>query len=301
MNLRGQLENLHLIPRVTLPLRNNSDIVCFTETGHLPNNSTLSHTALPGFACIYSEPRPYDSEHGGVAVYARANLVPHLRVGRKAPRFGMVWVTLTNPLGGRDICMCVLYLPHQTSPYYNREDKSLNFDAHISEIQSCIAAYAPLNHILLLGDLNARMGSLDDRPAWDLGEWSPEGALLEPPDAHITRSAPPRVSSDRIDNAQGRSILELMIACNLIMANGRVPGDEKGSMTFFGPNDASSLIDYFIGTPSLLLSPSGSPLPGLHLAVPSRDQRLRLPGNRPDSFFDHVPLTLSLPPATTHS
>ena len=116
----------------------------------------------------------------------------------------MVWVTLTNPRGGQDICICVLYLPHETSYYYHHVDRSLDFDAHISEIQDCIGTYAPANNILIVGDLNARMGCLDDRPVWDLGEWCPEGALLEPPDAHITRLTPPRVSPDGTATTRAR-------------------------------------------------------------------------------------------------
>ena len=124
--MRGQLGNLHLIVRKTNEIRQLSDIICLTETGHRLTNTTLSHLALPGFKCIYAEPRPYLSECGGVAVYARARFAPFLTVHKDFPELGMVWLRLENPLGGRDTYICVLYLPHQTSKYYKRENGRLN-------------------------------------------------------------------------------------------------------------------------------------------------------------------------------
>ena len=294
----GQHDNLHLLPRETLKLRTHSDIICLEETGHRLSDSTPP-PPLPGFECIYCKPRPIDPEHGGVAVYARARFVPYLDVVEDLPELGMVWLRLRNPLGGRNIYICVLYLPHQTSQYYTQENGKLDSQAHFSAIKECIAVYASLGDILILGDLNARTGTLDDRPTWELGEWSPEGALLEPPEARTARLAPPRANSDPTVNDQGRKLIKMLIACGLIIANGRVPGDEEGNKTFFGKGrDAASLVDYCIGTPSLFFSSAGEPLPGLNLTVPPKAELLRMPGK---GVFDHIPLTLTLPLSSSPS
>lgn len=53
-------------------------------------------------------------------------------------------------------------------------------------------------------------------------------------------------------NSSGRRLLELCIRLGMRIANGRVRGDEAGSLTFVGRGGGSSVIDYVLASPSLM-------------------------------------------------
>ena len=53
-------------------------------------------------------------------------------------------------------------------------------------------------------------------------------------------------------NSSGRRLLELCIRLGMRIADGRVRGDEDGSLTFVGRSGGSSLIDYVLASPSVM-------------------------------------------------
>jgi hypothetical protein len=280
-----------------MPFFRDTDILVLPESGTITSDQNIHSPCLPGFRPLCRKPRPYDLEHGGVAVYARKHLHQYLSLIEDMPHLGMAWVRFRNPLGGRDTFIGALYLPHHTSTYYTRENRSLNFQTHIAEITRCVELYSASGNILLAGDLNARMGSLDDRPDWELGEWCPEGALLECPEARIARLAPQRSTLDLTSasnpNPQGKHLIHLIRSLNLLILNGRTPGDMEGHFTFHASGqDRASLIDYFLATPSLTRDSSGAPIPGTSLRVTHPDLLPLRPGG---GSFDHALLTLTLP------
>lgn len=288
---------MHLIQRHMKPLFRDTDILVLPESGTKTSDQNIHPSCLPGFLPISCNPRPYDPEHGGVAVYARKHLQQYLSIVEDMPEFGMAWLRFRNPLGGRDVFIGALYLPHHTSRYYHHENNSLNFKAHMNEITRCVESFSASGDILLAGDLNARMGTLDDRPEWELGEWCPEGALLECPEARIAHLAPPRSSLDLPSNTnpnpQGLALMHLIKSLNLLILNGRTPGDMEGNLTFHATGQPrTSLIDYFLATPSLTRTPSGAPIPSTCLRVTHPSLLPPRPGG---GCFDHALLTLTFP------
>ena len=295
-NPGGTLDNLHLQQRPISSTLARTDILCVSESGSL--NSNKDTLLIPGFLRIYSTPRPYDPEHGGVAVFARQLFSKSMKVVRESPEMGMVWIRLRNPLGGRDVYICALYLPHERSTYYKHEDGALKFENHMAELTRSIEFFSALGDILIVGDMNARMGTLDDRPDGDLGELIPEGALLDTPESRIACLAPPRQSLDPLSNINpnrhGKLLMQHVIKPHLLLIlNGRTPGDMQGNQTFHANGQGrSSLIDYFISTPSLVFDNGGAALPNTRLTVSHPSSIHTRPGG---GRFDHSFLTLTFP------
>ena len=146
-----------------------------------------------------------------------------------------------------------------------------------------VAAQALSGSVLLAGDFNARTGTLQDFVARD--EHADVPGIAIPGVNDLPSQILPRRSTDReVHNQFGKRLLTLCQDASLLILNGRVEGDALGQCTCH-THMGSSLVDYFVCTPSMLaLQP--------HLEV---DQ---LP---PDS--DHCPLFLTLPtsPTTAHS
>ena len=111
--------------------------------------------------------------------------------------------------------------------------------------------YAILNitecRFIICGDLNARIGSLNDFVPNDIGRHI--DAL---PEDYMGDTALPRVSSDRSVNDNGTLLVDFCIQTGLRVANGRVGEDaNEGKCTYVGSN-GSSLIDYVIVSEELL-------------------------------------------------
>ena len=100
---------------------------------------------------------------------------------------------------------------------------------------------------IICGDLNARIGSLNDFVPNDIGRH--KDAL---PEDYTGDTALPRVSSDRSVNDNGILLVDFCIQTGLRVANGRVGEDaNEGKCTYVGSN-GSSLIDYVIVSEELL-------------------------------------------------
>ena len=99
---------------------------------------------------------------------------------------------------------------------------------------------------MLIGDFNARTGSLPDYVSFDSNDHIPF-----PPD-YIVDTELPRSSKDSMCNNYGRELLDLCKASNLRMTNGRFGEDRGiGSFTCF-TSRGQSTVDYHILSESLL-------------------------------------------------
>ena len=115
---------------------------------------------------------------------------------------------------------------------------------HIEEINQVNGAEC---RFIICGDLNARIGSLNDFVPNDIGRHI--DAL---PEDYNEDVALPRNSSDRSINDNGNLLVDFCIQTGLRVANGRVGEDAKeGKCTYVGSN-GSSLIDYVIVSEVLL-------------------------------------------------
>jgi hypothetical protein len=132
-------------------------------------------------------------------------------------------------------------------------------------------------HPLLAGDFNARTNTISDFHDID-------GHIAHLPQvpqqvqkSTVTKMVQSRQSKDLgVLNTFGKELIDLCKDSELVILNGRTPGDEVGEVTCVKYNGCS-VVDYFISAPSYLLDHA------LHLHVLAK---------RPES--DHRPLILTL-------
>ena len=298
-NIGGGLEGIELSQEFVRLCR-GVDIITFSHTGHAPSGYV---PVLEGFDCVVCSSRSYDHTWGGVAVFAKKGLKVSLIQDQQA--HGMAWFCI-GVSGGRDIYACVCYIPHGSSSYFLHEGgktvSELSLDAHYDILREGIVKFGAKGEVLIMGDLNARTGQIDDRcDDQDRQIWeSMEGMGISVPPTFtnqqgINRLVLKRCSMDKIANSSGERLLGLCKDLGLVILNGRLPGDMVGSCTYFQhgvKNNPSSLIDYFVASPRLVFSASDEVREGSSLWVQSiASNPFRPSGN---SRFDHVPLILSV-------
>ena len=285
---------LHTCNRI-VNLLSRYDVLALTNTG-----CDGEDTTMPGYRCVRALQRPHEPASGGVALFVRDRLWPHVQVVREHAALGMLWVRWCRG-GTHPIYICVCYLPHQGSNYY-KVAEHLDRDTHWSTLAADITEFAAEGHIMILGDTNSRIGRLPDVDvcsSTDLENLEPHtGVAVSGGDLHmreLSKGLPIRKSQDRHANAMGRELVHLCRSHNLVVLNGRLPGDREGAFTFYGSNRRKSVIDYVIGSPQLVFTGTGSVLRGCTMHVVTDVTRLPMrPGATDMGRFDHVPVGVSV-------
>lgn len=104
--------------------------------------------------------------------------------------------------------------------------------------------------LLLLGDLNARIGTKEDLPTQPKDDTISNGGYHMSHHRDDNSNLPHRASEDVNSNTNGDSLLDLTYAHDLIIANGRTLGDIQGRYTCLKWN-GNSVIDYAIANRQL--------------------------------------------------
>ena len=194
---------------------------------------------IQGFKCkniFYRKKHKKAKRHsGGVSVLIKSNIEKYVSPVKTTAE-SLIWLKISNQLTGfpQDTYCCCAYIPPYGSPYYTTHPDLDLFDL----LSHDLSHYAKIGHVMVSGDLNSRIGS------------KPDALLCTELNAHIdtpgldTIKPPPRLSMDSKSNVWGNKLLDLCIAHNLCLLNGRTIGDLAGNFTFFGPG--FSVIDLTI-------------------------------------------------------
>ncbi|CAB3984539.1 Hypothetical predicted protein, partial [Paramuricea clavata] len=116
---------------------------------------------------------------------------------------------------------------------------------HFELLQENIYKFSKSGNIILCGDFNARLGTLDDYVH------EMEGVTF--PTTVLTGSIEPRKSRDIHINTYGKSLAELCCGNELIILNGRTKGDYIGQFTCHTYSGAS-VVDYTVVSSEILQS-----------------------------------------------
>lgn len=139
----------------------------------------------------------------------------------------------------RDLYIAAAYIPPENSTYYKQYDCNL-----FSILESDIESYQQLGNIIVVGDLNGRIGNADDYIVND----NINGNVLDVLNNVInyTPDTPTcaRKACDQVVNTFGRDLLNMCVATSLRVVNGRL-GEDK--FTFYNAN-GSSVNDYLLTT-----------------------------------------------------
>ena len=249
-----------------------ADLLLLTETWV---HAAADPPTLPGYHC-FGLSRPCQGAGrpaGGVACYIKQHLIKFVSCWKTADDGSKLWLKIDKHIGlMSDLYLCLAYFCPENSTFYRHEHAQEPFDnltQDIAEVQ------ANNGCVLLAGDLNARTGTMLDFVTKDKHADIPDRGL--PSIEDLPAEVHARQSLDReAPNAFGKQLIAVCQDTSLLILNGRVDGDASGQLTCHTHN-GSSLVDYFIASPSVLASQ-----PHLHVEP--------LP---PDS--DHCPLHLMIP------
>lgn len=184
---------------------------------------------------------------GGIIVYIRKEVFKGIEYLKNATiSENRLWMKLDKDFFefSHNIYICATYIPPNFSKHYDNDFMSLGEE---------ISSFSDKGKIILIGDMNARIGNKLDYIENDTPEINNfDGVDLLPPDYEIDIPLR-RVSQDKVINNHGNNLLDVCLSSGLRILNGRFLGDSLGYYTFMSQNGFSS-VDYAIASQSLLPS-----------------------------------------------
>ena len=284
-------------------------LICLTNTG----TDTANDTVIPGFTCIHALPRPLHEGvtnrrqglawqlAGGVALLAHNSIASRVTVLRARADMGILWVRVAPAdADHRPVSIATCYIPHLGSAFYTKPGAP-SVEGIWDALQRDVTEFRSAGSVMLAGDFNARVGRADDFEA--LTDWTgteEHTGVAPPPEDRVMQRVlehlPRRDSQDtEKPNTMGEQLLDLCKATGLLILNGRLPGDEQGAFTHFGPN-GQVVIDYCIASPELVFGVSGRVARGCTMHITKNIARLpprpARGGNGKAGVFDHVPVSV---------
>ena len=190
----------------------------------------------------------------------------------------IIWCRLDKQLLGlqADIFLAAVYLPPLQSQRKAGEDV-------ISILEKEIHKYSTQGQILLLGDFNARTGTLNDFIENDADDF-----LTIHNTYNRDTDCPKRNNTDYTINKVGREILRLCIGNRLRILNGRLTGDLDGKYTCYQTNGAST-VDYALASEDLIKTILGFQVQALTTYSDHCPISLKLTSSRPHMVEDNAP------------
>ncbi|MCG8044707.1 MAG: endonuclease/exonuclease/phosphatase family protein [Candidatus Thiodiazotropha taylori] len=246
------------------------DIIALYETWQEHNGDFENFIeGYHNFDSMRKKKRSVSRGSGGVSVFVRDWILLKPGVKRIFQKFSECVVLLLKAdtfNRNEDLIMFFTYVAPENSPIYTDEDNGIFL---LKEKISEIVAEYPTAEIFIAGDLNARIGNLQDYiPSDDLEVIF--GDTDYPSDPFDMQ----RHSKDETYNRFGISLLELCCIFNVHVLNGRLFDDKNGEITCVA-NNGSSIVDYILASTTLFDS-------FLNFQIGSAD------------FSDHFPLQCTL-------
>ena len=151
-----------------------------------------------------------------------------------------VWVKVKGDLFNfeKDVYCIFTYVPHENNVFYRLYDVDI-----FQEIEEDVAHYSTHRYVMVMGDMNSRIGTLLDFIENDDIHNSIRDILEEVLEYDNDSIMPMRRTEDDFTNSFGRQLINLCKSTGLRVCNGRMSGDHNGKITFFN-HLGSSLIDY---------------------------------------------------------
>ena len=228
----------------------DADIIILSETWLKPN--VTFNVDLTGYKSL-NFPRPCKHRKarrnsGGLLIYIKDYLSPLTECTKKSS--DRVWIKLkqTSSMVENDIHICATYIPPHASSSY-----SLN-EPPWTDLQREIIHFDKMGPVVLIGDLNARIGDFQPNPN---GKFN-------------------RVFKDKTVNSYGLDLMSICTGSDLLICNGTLPPDNAtGDYTCHTAN-GSSCVDYAIVNSHLV----------------SKIKSFCI--NKLETFSDHCPIVLTL-------
>ena len=217
--------------------------ICLTETWTAPGDAVYD---LPGYVC-HEVHRPQHLQNrngprGGIAVYMKQCVADHVKFWKAADDGTYIWLHI-EPHGGctEHIAFATCYMP----PYY--ANKTLDTFRRLTADMDNFASRVPAGkqpHYWVCGDTNAHTGTAPDFIRLIGHGISSEVQALDQLPADLKTRA--NLCTHKVD-VRGKQQLDFCKDNELLILNGRAPGDPSGKVTFVG-RGAGTLIDYHMAS-----------------------------------------------------
>lgn len=217
----------------------SADILCLGETWLLAGEGDSLDLRLPGYvATHFARPRAAGARGrpaGGISVYVHQRLMQLRPKVTADPSGDVVWINMA----AINLSIAACYFSPQGTPWFRTHGSPFATQGPL--MQGILRAQGMHHRCLVVGDMNARVGDLstDIPPLADAH--GPDGGLFN----HAMYSGIPyeRTSADATTNKYGRDLLATLQATELVLLNGRAPGDPQGASTYTASNGGSSVVD----------------------------------------------------------
>ncbi len=200
---------------------------------------------IDGFKCFLGKPRPNRSPLGagkgqGLAAYVCNRLAAYCKIVKSDDY--IMWLQFSIPQRGA-FFVGITYLPPANSvAEWGNDDGWLEAFA---SIEHDIKQFKKQGEILILGDFNAHTGTWDDTGSDSQSVLDAMGVLSG--DMVSGHPLARRNNSDVQPVCSfGKALINLCVATQCVISNGRAPGDERGMATRPSqqPGRPGSVIDY---------------------------------------------------------
>ena len=135
--------------------------------------------------------------------------------------------------------MRFLYTPQYASRKNHYTNNNNNKTDYFQDLTDSLLKYSRHGNIIIAGDLNARTAHSEIDQNTNM-PWVDE---ISPQENQLQIDS--RLSCDSIINNYGKKLVTICREHNLVIANGRIPGDRIGNYTCYA-NRGASVVDYFI-------------------------------------------------------
>ena len=225
------------------------DIIYLTET----KTQFIENFVFNGFRAISMPAKSNNSKYTGfhgICIYVREELFDDIKVeGDFSVSESIFWFIVDVKSMGLNFLTGVTYIPHEGSKYHNTGI----FDNILFDLAKFRSKYNENMPVLMLGDFNARTGTLSD--FIDVNELDSDILGLET-DSSIKEVfcnlgiPQKRTNADIIVNENGKKLIDLCKVTDLKIMNGRI-GENTDNFTCY-TGMGKSAIDYLIASKEVI-------------------------------------------------
>lgn len=238
-NIQGSLSKKLQLDNI-VKIVQQFDIFCLQETWAIKDQTIKPPK---GYQMYRSDRKKGKSKKGsgGVAVLVKNNIHKFcVKIDSKSSDF--LWIKIQRDSFGLsfDLYIACCYIPPSNS--------GRNFKNYYEILTEETAIYSGLGEVLILGDLNSRIGIRVEEHIPDsdfLQDEQHENGILQDQNESSSFYFTPRAAMDTTINTNGRKLLSFTNNSHLVILNGRTAGDTVGRFTCNKYN-GSSTVDYAI-------------------------------------------------------
>lgn len=202
------------------------DFVCLNETKLDDVDASLVADVVDDSEFFYCNRTNCKRRSGGVGVFYKSflkNYVQRINVGGRLAQSCIMFMIKQDLIGCNLLCIS-LYIPPEGSKFSTVD----LFDDVVDLLINTKGKYN-IDRIVLLGDLNARVGPLQEVVEMDAFNAALDGIRDE-----IELKIEPRTNRDKTVNLYGRTLINACKTTDLVILNGRTKGDLQGNLTTNG-------------------------------------------------------------------